>query len=74
MIVVVYTLTIGSVHPAYIYIYNLKKIYIYIYMDPSHLKNSTHIVYYKVPTTQLAKMSIDPKFVALTADVRGILL
>ena len=28
----------------------------------------------KVPTTQLAKMSIDPKFVELTADVLEIFL
>ena len=28
----------------------------------------------KVPTTQLAKMSIDPKFVELTADVLKIIL
>ena len=26
----------------------------------------------QVPTTQLAKMSIDPKFVELTADVLGM--
>ena len=28
----------------------------------------------QVPTTQLAKMSIDPKFVELTADVLGMIL
>ena len=28
----------------------------------------------QVPTTQLAKMSIDPKFVELTADVLEIFL
>ena len=35
----------------------------------------THIVYLlQVPTTQLANMSIDPKFVELTADVLEIVL
>ena len=28
----------------------------------------------QIPTTQLAKMSIDPKFVALTADVLKLFL
>ena len=39
-------------------------------------KNLAHIVYYKydVPTTQRAKMSIDPKFVELTADALEIFL
>ena len=32
------------------------------------LKKQTH-PYLQVPTTQLAKMGIDPKFVELTADV-----
>ena len=35
-------------------------------MTPPTMKKLTHIV---VPTTQLAKMSIDPKFIELTADV-----
>ena len=45
-------------------------------MTPPVMKKFTHIVYYKyeVPTTQLAKMSIDPKFVELTADVLEIFL
>ena len=34
-----------------------------------HYEKLTHIVYFQVPTTQLAKMSMDPKFVELTADV-----
>ena len=40
-------------------------------MTPPIKKKLTHIVYYKY---QLAKMSIDPKFVELTADVLEILL
>ena len=34
-------------------------------------KNSPHSIL-RVPTMQLAKMSIDPKFVELTADVLEI--
>ena len=43
--------------------------------DPFHYYDKTHphrIL--QVPTTQLAKMSIDPKFVELTADVLEIYL
>ena len=39
-------------------------------MTPPIMKKLTNIV----PTTQLAKMSIDPKFVELTADVLEIFL
>ena len=39
-------------------------------MTPPIMKKITHIV----PTTQPAKMSIDPKFVELTADVLEIFL
>ena len=42
-------------------------------MTPPILKKLTHIVL-QVPTTQLAKLSIDPKFVELTADVLEIFL
>ena len=35
---------------------------------------SYEIIYLEVPTTQLAKMSIDPKFVELTVDVLEIFL
>ena len=38
--------------------------------NPLIRKKLTHIV----PTTQLAKMSIDPKFVELTADVHETIL
>ena len=32
-------------------------------------KNSPTVIILQIPTTQLAKMIIDPKFVELTADV-----
>ena len=35
----------------------------------NHLEKLAHRVILQVPTTQLVKMSIDPKFVELTADV-----
>ena len=42
---------------------------------PPALSEKTHSrSILQVPTTQLAKMSIDPKFVELTADVVGIIL
>ena len=42
---------------------------------PIKMKKLTHMVsLFQVPTTQLAKMSIDPKFVELTADVLRIIL
>ena len=41
----------------------------YIFRTPPIKKIFTHISILEVPTTQLAKMSIDPKFVELTADV-----
>ena len=40
--------------------------------DPSHYEKTHPHSRLQVPTTQLAKMSIDPKFVELTADVLGI--
>ena len=44
-------------------------------MTPPIMKKLTHIrSILQVPTTQLANMSIDPKFVELTADVLEILL
>ena len=42
--------------------------------DPSHYEKTHPHNILQVPTTQLAKMSIDPKFVELTADVLEILL
>ena len=42
--------------------------------DPSHYENTLPHSILQVPTTQLAKMSIDPKFVELTADVLEIFL
>ena len=41
-------------------------------MTPPIKKNLTDTVYKQIPTTQLAKMSIGPKFVELTADVLEI--
>ena len=40
--------------------------------DPSHYVNTHPHSILQVPTTQLAKMSIDPKSVELTADVLEI--
>ena len=40
--------------------------------DPSHYERTHPHSILQVPTTQLAKMSIDPKFVELTADVLEI--
>ena len=37
--------------------------------DPSHYEKTHPQSILQVPTTQLANMSIDPKFVELTADV-----
>ena len=42
--------------------------------DPSHYEKTHPHSILQVPTTQLAKMSIDPKFVELTADVLEIYL
>ena len=42
--------------------------------DPSHYEKTHPHSILQVPTTQLAKMSIDPKFVELTADVLEIFL
>ena len=42
--------------------------------DPSHYEKIHPHSILQVPTTQLAKMSIDPKFVELTADVLEIFL
>ena len=43
-------------------------------MTPPIMKKLTHIVYYKYQQRSLQKMSIDPKFVELTADVLEIFL
>ena len=40
---------------------------------PKSEKTHPHSIL-QVPTTQLAKMSIDPKFVELTADVLSIII
>ena len=40
--------------------------------DPSHYEKTHPHSILQVPTTKLAKMSIDPKFVELTADVLEI--
>ena len=49
------------------------KTYIYkIWTRPN--KKLTHIVYYKHQQRSFVKMSIDPKFVELTADVLKIFL
>ena len=42
--------------------------------DPSHYAKTHPHSILQVPTTQLAKMSIDPKFVELTAYVLEIFL
>ena len=44
-------------------------------IDPSHQVKNTHphSRILQAPTTHLAKMSIDPKLVELTADVLGII-
>ena len=42
--------------------------------DPSHYEKTHPHSISQVPTTQLAKMSIDPKFVELTADVLAIFI
>ena len=42
--------------------------------DPSHYKKTHPHSILRVLTTQLVKMSIDPKFVELTADVLEIFL
>ena len=41
---------------------------------PAIKKKLTHIGVLQVPATQLANMSIDPKFVELMADVHKIIL
>ena len=42
--------------------------------DPSHYEKTHPHSTLQVPTTQLANMSVDPKFVELTADVLEIFL
>ena len=42
--------------------------------DPSHYEKAHPHSILQVPTTQLAKMSTDPKFVELTADALEIFL
>ena len=41
--------------------------------DPSHYEETHPHSILQVPTTQLANMGIDPKFVELTADVLEII-
>ena len=41
---------------------------------PSSKKKLTHMVYYKYQQRSIANMSINPKFVELTADVLAIFL
>ena len=66
--------------PAVDAMYNNLYTYIYIFKQncktPPIEKKLTHKVpgILQVPTTQLAKMTIDPKFVELTADVLEIFL
>ena len=51
------------------YVQYKKDVFVFCELYVTH---NSQIIYYKyqqVPTTQLAKMSIDPKFVELTADV-----
>ena len=52
----------------YIYFFKTKE------QDPSYEEKTHPQSVLHVPTTQLAKMSIDPKFVELTADVLKIFL
>ena len=56
------------------YIYVLH-VFVFQQYDPSHYEKltQTHGIL-QVPTTQLAKMRIDPKFVELTADILEIFL
>ena len=58
------------------YVYT--RIYMFVFLteqyDASHYEKTHPHSILQVPTTQLAKMSIDPKFVELTADVLEILL
>ena len=53
-------------------------IYVFVFLteqyDSSHYEKTHQHSILQVPTTQLAKMSIDPKFVELTADDLGIFL
>ena len=57
----------------YSYIYDVF-VFLTEQYDPSHYeKTHPHTSILQVPTTQLAKMSIDPKFVELTADVLEII-
>ena len=52
-----------------------KYIYIYTITGPVPLSGKTHLrSMLQGPTTQLAKMSIDPKFVEVTADIVRIFL
>ena len=49
-------------------------VFVFNHMTPPIMKKLTHIhSILQVPTTQLAKMSIEPKFVEHTADVLEIL-
>ena len=52
--------------------------YVFVFLteqyDPSHYEKTHPHGILQVPTTQLAKMSIDLKFVELTADVLEIFL
>ena len=58
--------------------YILVYIHVFVFLteqyDPSHYEKTHPHSTLQVPTTQLAQMSIDPKFVELTADVLEIFL
>ena len=60
------------------YVYTRIYIYVFVFLteqyDPSHYEKTHPHSILQLPTTQLAKMSIDPKFVELTADVLEIFL
>ena len=56
--------------------YVYARIYVFVFLaeqyDPSHYEKTHPHSILQVPKTQLAKMSTDPKFVELTADVLEI--
>ena len=58
--------------------YILVYMYVFVFLteqyDPSHYEKTHPHSILQVPTTQPANMSIDPKFVELTADVLEIFL
>ena len=60
----------------YILVYMCLNVFVFLteQYDPSHYDKTHPHSILQVPTTQLAKMSIDPKFVELTANVLEIFL